>query len=581
MQTTLAAGVFSPDQIVVLFLAFAVLLGLARLLGELSRALKQPAILGEILAGVLLGPTVLGAAFPEFQAWLFPVYDKTQSVPGNHVAVALEALFAIGAALLLLIAGLEVELSTVWRQGKRALWVSVMSMVVPFAVGFGAAWFGPQLLATPGLSEGMRLPFALFIGVALSITALPVIAKILMDLNLSKSDFGTVVISSAMVNDLIGWMGFALILAMVSEDAGSSGVWTTVGLTLAFIGGMLTFGRWGFDRLLPWSQAHLSWPGGTLGLVMTVALMGAAFTEHIGIHSIFGAFIVGVAAGDSRHLRQQTRRTVHDFVGNVFAPLFFASIGLRVDFVGSFELVSVVVVLVIAVIGKLVGAYWGAKWSGMSRRESGAVGFAMCARGAMEIILGSLALEAGLIGDELFVAIVIMALVTSLMSGPAIERILQRDQPRHLRHWLTERKFIARMTARTRSEAIDQLCERAAEFVDFDKAALNRAVLAREAVVPTGLANGIAVPHARLPGLQEPLLVVGRDLEGIDFDAADGERARIICLTLTPEVQPEMQLEMLSAIAEAFADASVREAVLEADRYTEFLAALSLGHAHG
>ena len=342
MMMLLGAGVFAPPQITLLFLAAALLLGAARLLGELSRMFKQPAILGEILAGVLLGPTVFGALAPDaFQA-LFGPYMMQAGEFINHtgqvissgggevflagfsetdkvirpIAYAFGGLIVIAAALLLLIAGLEVELSTVWKQGKAAILVSVMSMAFPFAVGVAVAWAAPGLLGMGDFdfSKHGLTPFVLFVGISLAITALPVIAKILMDMNLSKSDFGTIVISSAMVNDLIGWMGFAMVLAMVKEDtlggqSPSGGVVSTIVLTLIFLGVMMTVGRWLFNRLLPWIQAHCSWPGGVLGFVIVMALFGAAFTEWIGIHSIFGAFIVGIAIGDSRPLTEQTRET--------------------------------------------------------------------------------------------------------------------------------------------------------------------------------------------------------------------------------------------------------------------------------
>lgn len=576
--TTLAAGLFDPAQITVLFLSFAVLLGLARLLGEIARYYKQPTILGEILAGVILGKTVLGSLNEDLFNFLFSqkaVVDGVEMV--RPEMFALEGLFVISAALLLLIAGLEVELSTVWRQGKAALSVSFASMVIPFAVGFPLAWYAPQFIGMGDVDPEMRLAFSLFMGIALSITALPVIAKILMDLNLNKSDFGTIVISSAMLNDLIGWMGFALVLAMISPDIdGAGGVVKTIVLTLSFMVPMIAFGGWAFNRILPWIQAHASWPGGVLGTVMVCALFGAAYTEWIGIHAIFGAFIVGIAVGNSRHLTQQTRETIHQFINNIFAPLFFASIGLYVNFLEAFDLTAVVVVLVVAIIGKVVGSYAGAKIAGMNNRDSAAIGFAMCARGAMEIILGQLALSAGLINDELFVAIVIMAIITSLMSGPAIERLLQRKQQSKLSDILTDQHYIPRLEARTAKEAIHVLSERAATLCDLDAQTIEEAVWKREMIVRTGIGQGIAVPHARLEGLSKPMVIVGRDYEGLDFDAPDGRPAVLVNLLLTPAEDLDAQIELLAMVSQSFSDAAVRERVMEAESYTEFLAALNL-----
>ncbi|MCC7203535.1 MAG: cation:proton antiporter, partial [Phycisphaeraceae bacterium] len=408
---TLTATGFTSEQVTTLFLSLAILLGLARVLGEQARRWGQPAILGEIIAGVLLGPTVLGAVWPPLYGWVMP--------GDGSVRHAIDALVVISAALLLLVAGLEVELSTVWRQGKTALSVGIWSIAIPLVLGIALGWFLPAWAgADASMPAGQRWPFALFLGVALSITALPVIAKILMDLNLSKSDIGVIVISAAMLNDLIGWLGFALILALMNPHlpaaatqamGGVSGVGLTAILTLLFAGLTLTVGRWLFHRILPHLQAHWSWPGGVLGFIIVMTFLGAAAAESIGVHAIFGAFIVGIAIGDSRHLRERTRETVSQFISYVFAPLFFVNIGLRVNFVEAFDPRAVAVVLTVAVAGKLSAGYLGARLTGISRRESGAIGFGMCARGAMEIILGQLALQAGLINERTFVALVVMA----------------------------------------------------------------------------------------------------------------------------------------------------------------------------
>ncbi|MEM1209081.1 MAG: cation:proton antiporter [Planctomycetota bacterium] len=588
LTPTIAAGKFDPVEITTALLALAAMLGLARLLGEIARAFKQPAILGEILAGVILGPTILGAISPESYGFLFP-FEPQADGSTSPVAYAIEAAATLSAILLLLIAGLEVELSTVWRQGVRALSVAVVSMAIPFGIGFGAAYGLPGFMGydPSPLPDGTPahdvLPFALFIGVALSITALPVIAKILLDLKLAKSEMGTVVISAAMLNDLIGWMGFAVILALIApatidgpSDTAAMGVLFTVGLTLLFIGLLLTAGSLVFNRVIPFIQAHGSWPGAMLGFVITMALLGAAYTEYIGIHSIFGAFIVGIAIGNCRHLREKTRHTIHDFIGNIFAPLFFASIGLQVNFVEAFDLQLVIVVMVIAIATKLAGGYLGAKWAGMSQRESGAVAVAMVARGAMEIILGQLALSAGLISEPLFIAIVIMAIVTSLIAGPGIERLLAQNKPKQLRSYLKEKQVVLEMKATDRREAIRELSAVAAEQVGLKYADIDAAVWAREQIVPTGIGDELAVPHARLAGLEKAALILGRSPVGIDFNSPDGEEAQLICLLLTPLKDPTAQIELLGLISTNFADPDTRAAVLRADRYTDLLAALNI-----
>jgi len=556
------------SEVTAMFLALGLLLGSARLFGEIARRFNQPAVLGEILAGILLGPTVLGALAPAASAFLFP-----RSGGG---ALALDGLMTLAITLFLLVAGLEVDLSSIWRQGKLAINVGVAGIVVPFAVGFGAAWFVPRLM---GIEVGADpLLFALFMATALSISALPVIAKTLMDLNLYRSDLGMLVVAAAVFNDLVGWIVFAVILGMLGTGpAQALSIGQTITLTLLFALFMLTVARWLINRALPWIHAHASWPGGVLGFALALALVAAAFTEWIGIHAIFGAFLAGVALGDSRHLRERTRATIEQFVSFIFAPLFFAGIGLKVDFVAQFDLLLVLMVLVIATLGKVLGCGLAGRLSGLGRRESWALGFGMNARGAMEIILGLLALKYGLIGERLFVALVVMALVTSLMSGPLMQRVLHLKKPRRFTDFLTARTFVNHLHARTRAEAVAELAKAAAEVAGLDAAEVVDGVMIREEIMATGIGHGLAVPHARLRGLARPVVAVGLSAAGIDFDSPDGRPAQLIFLLLTPVHDDGAHLELLADIASVFKGEEVRSRAGQVSGFTEFLALVRSG----
>src|SRR6202167_1966298 len=399
-----------------MFTALAVLLGCAKLAAELMQKIGQPSILGEISVGILLGPTVLGRVRPHLYEALFPT---TGPMP-----IVLDTVTTLGVVFFLLTAGLEIDLRSIFKQGKSALLVSLFGVAFPLGAGFLAAYIYPDYL---GLREGANpLIFALFVGTALAISALPVIAKILMDLNLLRTEVGTVIISSAMFDDLVGWILFSMILGMMN-GAGTSmdGVKRTILLVIAFVVLALTVVRWLIDKLLPHIQAHTSWPGGVLGFIFTLTLGAAAFAEYAGIHAVFGAFIIGIAIGESTHLRKRTSELIHGIVTNVFAPFFFASIGLRTNFVANFNLPITATVIGVACIGKLLGAEMAARLGGMDRRTSWGVGLAMNARGAMEMILGLLALQLGLIRETMFVALVIMALFTSLVPAPAIKFLIR------------------------------------------------------------------------------------------------------------------------------------------------------------
>jgi len=558
---TTAMQSLSADNITVFFLSLGLLLGVARILGELAQKFHQPAVLGELLAGVLLGPTVLGSISPETSAYLFP-----QDGPSS---VALNAITTLSVTLLMLVAGMEVDLSTIWRQGRIGLKVGTAGMVIPFFLGLIVALIAPLALGRD--VDADPVVFSLFFATALSITALPVIAKTLMDLDLYRSDFGMVVVSAAILNDLIGWIIFAIILGLIGAETGhSNNILWTITLTLAFAGFMLTAGRSLIHRSLPFLQAYTRWPGGVLSYALILALLGAAFTEWIGIHAIFGAFIVGIAVGDSSHLRERTRVIIDQFVSFIFAPVFFASIGLKVNFIAHFDLVPVVTVLLIACICKLAGGILGARWGNMTRRDAWAVGFAMNARGAMEIILGLLALQADIIRPRLFVALIIMAIVTSMISGPALKLILRLGKKRTLLDALSSRLYTRDLQAFTSRMAIHELTSMACESSGLNTGEVETAVWEREETLPTGIGNGVALPHARIGGISKPIVAVGVSDTGIDFDAPDDKLAHIVFLILTPASDPDIQLEITAELAKLFRPYGMTERVLQTKAIPNF-----------
>ena len=556
----------TPHDLMTMFLSLAVLLGTARLVGELMQKLDQPAVIGEILAGILLGPTVLGYFRPNVYASLFP---STGSMP-----IVLDTVTTLGVVFFLLTAGLEIDLRSIFRQGKSALLVSFLGVIIPFLFGAGAAGAFPRFLGAAPNAD--RLIFALFVGTALSISALPVIAKILMDLNLLRSEMGTVVMSSAMFDDLVGWILFSMILGMMHSTTGHlsfSGIKRTVILVFLFVGLSLTVVRWLIDKVLPFLQAHTKWPGGVLGFIFTLTLLAAAFAEFAGIHAVFGAFIIGIAVGESTHLRKRTSDHIHEIVTNVFAPFFFASIGLRTNFVTNFNWHLTLTVIAVACLGKLLGAGWGAHLGGLDRRTSWGVGLAMNARGAMEIILGLLALQFGLIRESMFVALVVMALFTSMISAPAIHYLIHSRKMLSLKNIVTGKLFLPNIDGHTRKDILEQMCTAAANSVSNAPERFLRLVMERERVAPSGWQDGLAVPHARVEGLTHPVVVVARARGGVDFDARDGKVARLIVLILTQDNQS--QNDLLRDAGELFSRKEAIDQALEANSFVELAAALN------
>lgn len=409
------------NHLAALLFAIATMLVVSRLASEIGKKIGLPMVMGELLIGVMLGPTVFGTMAPELYGAVFP-FGKNPAF-----TLALETIIALAAVLLLFVAGLELRLGLFLHHGKAVISTGIGSMLLPFASGFAAAWYLPHWFGVEGGKES-HLLFALFLGTAMAISALPVIARILLDMKLLKTEIGTVIIAAAVFNDIVGWMFFSFILSLVGESNGGGRAVLNLAAILAFAGFMLVFGRYAVNRLLPWIQDHLSWPGGVLGLSLGLCLFSAAFTEYLHIHAILGAFIAGLAIGDSPHLREQAREIMHQFVTNFFAPLFFVSIGLTVNFLEHFDGRVVAVMLLLAFIGKVLGAGLGARLGGMSGHHALAVGFGLNARGAMEIILGSLAYQAGLINHAVFVALIVVALVTSITSAPLMRLFLSKSR---------------------------------------------------------------------------------------------------------------------------------------------------------
>ena len=404
----------SQHEIMALLVQLSMMLIMGRLFAELARKVKQPAVVGEIIAGLILGPTILGMFQPDWFDTLFP---------SGSSSLVLDGFVQIAVVMLLFIAGLEVDLHIVLQQGKQAIYTSFFGLIIPFMFGFTFPYFYPEFFESTDPSR--HLAYSLFMGTSMAITALPVIARILMDLNILKSRMGMLVIASAMITDLVGWLIFSVVLGMIGKEQNMSIV-NTLLLTVGFTVAMLTIGRGIMNRALPWVNKNFAWPGGLLSLSLALCFLGAAFTEYIGIHAVFGAFIVGVALGDSEHLSERAKEIIHQFINNIFAPLFFVAIGLKVNFIANFDFALTMAIIAIAFAGKIIGSGWGTRLGGFSWRESIAASFGMNARGAMEIILGLVALENGLIGERVFVSLVIMALVTSMTSGPLMKWVLKK-----------------------------------------------------------------------------------------------------------------------------------------------------------
>lgn len=530
----------SNEQVIIFLISISIMLFSAKLLGEIFSKFKQPAIIGEILAGIILGPTILGMLAPATFEFFFP--------KNSEINVAIDGITNIAVVLLLLVSGLEVDLAIVFRHRKTALSISVVGIIVPFVLGFCIAYLFPNLM---GLMESEnRVVLALFIGTAIAISSLPVIAKILMDLKLFKTQIGFIIIASAMLNDLIGWFIFSIILGMIGANTHGFSFSETMIYSISFIAFLLLIGRRLFNKIIPVIQNNLSFPGSILNFILILGFLSAAFTEYLGVHAILGAFIMGIALGDSTHLSERTREIIHQFITNIFAPLFFVSIGMKANFITNFNLGIVIVLLALAFIGKVAGCSIGARMGGLKKNESLAVGAGMSSSGAMGIIIGLIALQFRLINEEVFVGLVIMALFTSILSAPLMTYFLKEKNKVNFSNLIKER-FVFFTNETKKEKVITKLVEAASKEIELNKEVILKEVLLREDNLPTGIANYLALPHAKVK-IKEPFIGIAVNKEGIDFGAADELPSKIIVLLLTPENNNEIQLQLLAEIAAKF-----------------------------
>jgi len=547
----------TSEQISIFFLSIGIMLFSARLFGELFRRLKLAPIIGEIIAGIILGPTLFGSVFPSGYKFLFPV---------DNVKIAMDGIVNISVILLLLISGIEVDLSVVISHRKIAFFTSLLGIIVPFLFGFGFAYIFPDLMGIK--KEEMRLVFALFMGTALSISALPVIARTLMDLNLFKTKPGMIIISSAMINDLTGWLIFTFILGMMGSQKVGYSLWEVI--LFLFIFSVLVFlpGRRILNYLINLIQEKISYPSGILNFILIIGFMAAAFTEYIGLHGIIGAFVLGIAIGDSAALKEETKRIIQQFILNIFAPLFFVSIGLRINFITNFDIEIILIVIILGTAGKMIGSGFGAYLSGLEKREALTIASGLNSRGTMEIILGLLALQVGLIHQAVFVALVVMALFTSLLSAPLM-KYFQRERIKLSFTDLIQPDLIFFSGIEDKIEVIKDLVAAVGREIKINEQKTAGDILTIEESNPTGIANYLAIPHTRVK-IKKPIAAIMKNSAGLDFEASDGLPSKIIILLLIPENENELQLQLLSEIVRKFEDQKKVEELLQTENIDDF-----------
>jgi Kef-type K+ transport system membrane component KefB len=399
----------------ILLTQIVVILIVAGLFRRLFRRLHQPPVMGEMIAGIVLGPSVLGLIFPQAMAFLFPVASLE----------TLRLLSQIGVVLFMFIVGMELNLQHLREKGSAAVMISHASIIFPFLLGTILSLFLYQDLAPPETSFNA---FALFIGVAMSITAFPVLARILEDRGLTQTFLGSIALTCAAVDDVTAWCILALVIALVKATGVGISV-TTVVLTLVFAGLMVFVVRPQLGRIIkdPDSQTHRR---RLIPLILAFVLGCALITETIGIHALFGAFVAGVVMPPSTDFRIFLKDKLEAFGSYALLPLFFAFTGLRTQIgllTGWYDWFLCAVIILVAIAGKLGGSMLMSRWTGMTWSQSFAIGVLMNTRGLLELVVLNIGYDLGILSGRIFAMMVLMALVTTFMTGPLLSLVKTRD----------------------------------------------------------------------------------------------------------------------------------------------------------
>jgi Kef-type K+ transport system membrane component KefB len=408
----------SSHEVTVFLVVVGCMLILARLLFKIGRYFHIPQLVAELLAGIIMGPTVLGNVFPELHAICFP--------EGVGLAGAYDILFNLSVVMLLFLAGMELDFHLLTKSKKSIFITSALAIGFPLSVGVWAGWkyfsffHGFVFSAAPFV-------FPLIFGTIVSLSALAILVRILMQYNILNSPIGITVVGTALVTDVVGWLLFSSILTYANPSLDNIQIIYTIFYIIIFFLSMFLFSssKKFMAKIFSESDASKTEVSYDISMLFGICLLAGAFTNAINIHPSLGAFISGIVCrriiGENPYLFEQLQM----FIMNFFAPIFFISIGLKVNFFTELNIPMFLAIFVLACTMKLLGAVLGAYISGFSFRPALIIGAALNARGSMEIIMGAIAFKIGLIGSQLFVSFVLLAVITGSISGPILVKLLK------------------------------------------------------------------------------------------------------------------------------------------------------------
>jgi len=403
-----------------LLLQIIVIMLVARLFGVIANKLRQPTVVGEIIAGVLLGPSLLGWAMPAFSSFLFPIESLKN----------LQFLSQIGLAFFMFIVGMELDINKIRHKAHDAVMISHASIIVPFFLGVWLAYFLFTRFAPAHVSF---LSFALFMGIAMSITAFPVLARIVQERKLTNTPLGIMAITCAAADDITAWCILAVVVAIVNAGGLVSAL-ITILLAMMFVAVMLLLVRPWLNKTMK-AQMNKGRQKAAVSLVFFVLLIAAWLAEVIGIHALFGAFLAGVIMPPTANIKQLLTDKLEDVSVMLLLPIFFVFTGLRthIGLLNQGDLWAVFgMIMLVAVAGKFGGSTVTAKLMGQTWRQSVSIGALMNTRGLMELVVLNIGFDLGILSPEIFAMLVLMALATTFMTGPLLDLVIYSEKHKNV-----------------------------------------------------------------------------------------------------------------------------------------------------
>jgi len=536
-------GPITEHNLTLFLIQFGLLLGVCKLVGYLFERMKQSSVTAELLVGVLLGPTILGRVAPGIHASLFPDDLVQRSM--------LETIAWVGNFFLLMETGLEVNFSRIWRQKTQALKISFADLIIPVLISFLPMYFLPDRYLN---APGQRLLFALFMSTIMTISALPVAIRGLRDMNILKTDVGFLIISALTINDIVGWVFFTIILGMFAHGSVELGyIGQLILLTVGFTVLSLTLVKHLVDRSVSFLHRKVDNASGLkITFIILLGVLFGALTLRIGIHALFGFFIAGVVLGEATHITEKDRFVVNRLVYSIFVPIFFASIGLHLDFFANFDPGLTILILVVGVFGRLFGAWVGAVWSKQDKSNILTIAISHTPGGQMHIVVAMLAFSLNLINTQVLVAIISSAVLSTIIFGPWLSYAVNKIRSQMFGVSFKPSFVLIDSVISDKDIVISRLINLASTDLGIESAVISKEVFVREEQMSTALGKGIAVPHARLADVGQASVYAMVTPRGVEWDSPDGDPVFLAFLLITPQNNPKAQIQILQNLASGF-----------------------------